>query len=607
MIPLPQQRRFDERLARLMQLVRYELRGLDALSFEDSGVIEAALAEVRRADTDIMKALLPLIAHVNYIDDCLIRREDMWDTTRAVLLWFGGVDSFGGLISGKRGGFNRVLWRATDSFESALATTERAFKCGEKMAVATSRVCNKNVLMLQGEITNMGRELQGVATLCAEEEESVKLKSKYLEDRLKAELRGREDLEDEISEGVERGGGVLKASVDSARAVVLALCFAFTFTIPGIFSFGIFASISVVTFFASWTKIFYREKDTQRIQNKIVDSEQKTEELERQLKAIKGRTSQLHKVTEAYQEAQHLFSLLSPTAKSMQVMTSQFETLLSRRKTLAENRATKIHNLRPPDSPSWYRPIRSGVVDLLEEILEQFEQDYEEDTYTGEEEAIISNLEEKLGCVRRKTETIHRIHSRIRAESDGVGDLDEMQKGSWGHLWLSAKILLGTSIAVIYAWSRRQYFLQGARFVTWQVRRSILWTLKGVIIKLWQTVVNMLFGLRTPFRLLCAVAPNVVHFALGVLLCLGRLVIAYAFMLPVKILLVVGFLLFRVFTTKLIVLGVMGWFLVYHGPAWDEIWGFVYSWAAWGAEAGWRWLWAFSGSEGASQALVIAS
>jgi len=195
-----------------MQAVRRELRGLDALSFEDSGVIEAALAEVRRANADTVKALFPLIAHVSYVDNCLIYRLNMWGTTRAMLLWLGGVKSFGRLISGKRDGFYEAIESTTSSFESALETTELAFKCGQKMAVATGRLCNKNVLVLQGEISNIGRELQDVVALCAEEEENVKLKSKYLEDRLQAELRGREDLEDEMSEGPDRYGGVLKVS-----------------------------------------------------------------------------------------------------------------------------------------------------------------------------------------------------------------------------------------------------------------------------------------------------------------------------------------------------------------------------------------------------------
>ena len=207
-----QQRSFDERLVWLKQSVNRELRGLDALSFEDSGVIEAALAEVRRANADTVKALFPLLAHVNYIDDCLVHRLNMWDTTRAMLLWLGGVKSFGRLIWGKRDGFFDAIERATTSFELAWETTELAAKCGKKMAVAAGRVCNKNVLKLQGEISNIGRELQDVATLCAEEEENVKLKSKYLEERLEAELRGREDLEDEISEEPNRYGGVLKVS-----------------------------------------------------------------------------------------------------------------------------------------------------------------------------------------------------------------------------------------------------------------------------------------------------------------------------------------------------------------------------------------------------------
>ena len=213
MIPLhTQQRSFDQRLVRLMQAVRRELRGLDALSFEDSGVIEAALAEVRRANADTLKALFPLIAHVNYVDNCLMYRLNMWDTTRAMLLWVGGVKTLGRLISGKRNGFYEAIEGATSSFELAQETTELAFKCGNKMAVATGRLCNKNVLVLQGEISNIGRELQEVTAQCAEEEESVKLKSKFLEDRLEAELRGREDLEDEMSEGPDRYGGVLKVS-----------------------------------------------------------------------------------------------------------------------------------------------------------------------------------------------------------------------------------------------------------------------------------------------------------------------------------------------------------------------------------------------------------
>ncbi|CUS13194.1 unnamed protein product [Tuber aestivum] len=606
MIPLSRQPPFDEKLVCLMQRVSRELRGLDALSFEDSGVIEAALAEVRLANTDMVKALFPLIAHVNYIDDCLIRRQDMWDTTRAVMLWVGGVKSLERLISGKRGGFYEALERTTASFESASETTDLAFKCGKNMAVATGRLCNKNVLELQGEISNIGRELQDVAKLCAEEEANVKLKGKYLEGRLHAELRGREDLEDEISEEPDQRGGVLKTLGDGARAMVLGL--AFTYTIPGVFTFGFFASISVVTYFlTSWKKIFRREKDKQSIQGKIMYSERKIEELERRLKAIEGRTSQLHKATEAYEEAQHLFSLLSPRAGSMQLMTSQFETLLSRRKTLAENRVATIRSIRPPDSPSWYRHSRADVVALLEGILEQFKQDYEQDTITSEEEAITAELEEKLGYLQSRTRTLQKIHGRIRIESDGVEDSDEIRKGSWEHLRLSAILLVGATMAVFYAWNHRRCFLQAAKFVTRQTGRSIIWTLKGALIKLWQTMVNMLFGLRTPLRLLCALAPGVAHFALNVSLRLGRLALDYAFRLPLKVMLVVVFMLFRMFTTRFVVLGVMGWFLVYHGPAWDEIWDVVYDWAVWGAMTGWKWLWEFSGSEGASQALVIVS
>ncbi|PWW77922.1 hypothetical protein C7212DRAFT_362365 [Tuber magnatum] len=520
MIRLSHKRPFDERLAWLMQWVRRELRGLDALSSEDSGVIEAAIAEVRRANTDTVKALFPLIAHVNHIDDCLIRRQDMWDTTRAVLLWFGGI-------------------------------------------------------------SDIGQELQDVATLCAEEEEYVKLKGKYLEGMLQAELRGREDLEDEISEELDRCGGRrfeadrTKASADSARAVILALGLAFTYTIPGVFTFGFCASISVVTFLASWTKIL--------------------------------RTSQLREAAEAYKEAQHLFSLLSPRAGSMQLITSRFETLLSRRKTLAENRVTMIRNIRPPHSPSWYRHSRADVVSLLEEILNQFKQDYEEDTITSEEEAITANLEEQIGYLRSKTKTLQKIHIRIRAESDGIQDPYEMQRGSWEHLRLSTILLIGTTMAVFYAWSHRQYSLQGAMFVARQTRRSILWTLKGTLIKLWQTTVNLLFGLRTPFLLLCSLAPSIMYFALNVSMYLSRLALDYAFRLPLKVLLVVVFLLFRVFTIRVVVLGVMGWFLTYHGPAWDEIWHVVYDWVVWGVLTGWKWLWEFSEYEEACQALVIAS
>lgn len=335
-------------------------------------------------------------------------------------------------------------------------------------------------------------------------------------------------------------------------------------------------------------------------------SEQKTEELERQLKAIKVKASELRKVAEAYGEAQRVFSLLSPRAGSMQLMTSQFETLLSRRKTVAESRLARIRDIRPPNSASWYRPVRADVVDLSEEILKQFKQDYEEGTFTPEEEAIIMDLEEKLGHLRSRTKTLQQIHTRIRIESEGIEDSNEMQRGSHEHLRLSAIILLGATMAVFYAWSHSQYFLQGAKFITRQARRSILWTLKGILIKLWRTVINMLFGLKTPFRLFCAMAPNVTYFALNVSLYLGRLLFNYTLMLPVKISIVVGLLLLRVLTARLVFLGVMGWFLVYHGPAWDEIWDAVYGWAVWGILAGWRWLWEFWESEGASQALVLA-
>lgn len=293
----------------------------------------------------------------------------------------------------------------------------------------------------------------------------------------------------------------------------------------------------------------------------------------------------------------------------MQLMTSQFETLLSRRKTVAEWRLARIRDIKPPNSPSWYRPVRADVVDLSEEILRQFKQDYEEGTFTSEEEAIIMDLEEKLGHLRSRTKTLQQIHTRIRIESEGIEDSNEMQKGSPEHLRLSAIILLGATMAVFYARSHSQYFLQGAKFLTRQARRSILWTLKGILIKLWRTGVNMLFGLKAPFRLLCAMAPNVTYFALNVSLYLGRLFFNYTFMLPVRILIVVGLLLLRVLTAKLVFIGVMGWFLVYHGPAWDEIWEAVYGWAVWGILAGWRWLWEFWGSwgsEGASQALVLA-
>jgi len=291
----------------------------------------------------------------------------------------------------------------------------------------------------------------------------------------------------------------------------------------------------------------------------------------------------------------------------MQLMTSQFETLLSNRKKIAESRLAKIRDISPPNSPLWYRPIRADVVDLSEEILKQFKGDYEEGTFTAEEEGMILDLEEKLGHLRSRTKALKQIHTLIRAESEGIEDSDEMQRGSREHLRLSAIILLGTTMAVFYAWSHRQCFLQGAKFVTRLARRSILWTLKSMIIKLWQAAVNMVFSLKTPFRLLCAVAPSVTYFALSVSLYLGRWLLGYAFMLPVKILLVVGLLLLRVLTTRLVVLGVMGWFLVYHGPAWDEIWDAVYSWVGWGILAGWRLLWEFSGSEGTSQVLVLAS
>ncbi|RPA91156.1 hypothetical protein L873DRAFT_1795023 [Choiromyces venosus 120613-1] len=616
MFPLSQHS-FDQRLACLMQAVRRELHGLDALSYEDSGVIEAALAEVRRANMDTMKALFPLIAHINYIDNCLIHRQEMWDTTKAIKLWFGRIKSLGRLVLGKRDGFYGALERTTASFESALETTELAFRCGEKMAVVTSRVCNKNVLQLQGEISNVDRELQTVATVCAEEEENVKMKSKYLEDSLQAELRGREDLEDEILEEPVQRGRVLKetkfeadstkASVDTARAVMFVVGLAFTFTIPGVVSVGFFASVGAVAFLASWTKIFDREKDTKSIQNEIVYSEQKAQELEGQLKAIKEKTSRLQKAAEAYKEAQHLFSLLSPRARSMQLMTSQFETLLRKRKTVAETRLAKIRNIRPPNSPSWYRPSRADVIDLLDEILKQFKQDYEEDAFTSEEEAIITKLEKELSHLRSRTKPLQQIHSCIKSESDGIEDSNEMQMGSQEHLRLSAIMFATIAMTLIYAWSNRQCFLQGAKFITRQAGKSILWTLKGMIIKLWQTLVNMFFGLRTPFRLLCALAPNVTYFILGALSYLARLVLGYALMLPAKMLLVVGLLLLRVFTARLVVLGVMGWVLVYHGPAWDEIWDIVHDWAVWGILAGWRWLWEFSGVERASQALVIAS
>jgi len=291
----------------------------------------------------------------------------------------------------------------------------------------------------------------------------------------------------------------------------------------------------------------------------------------------------------------------------MQLMTSQFETLLSNRKTIAEARLAKIRDIRPPNSPLWYRPIRADVVDLSEDILKQFKRDYEEGTFTAEEEAIILDLEDKLGHLRSRTRTLQRIHTRIRIESEGIEDSDEMQRGSREHIRLSLIILLGTTMAVSYAWSHRQCFLQGAKFLTRQARRSILWTLKGMIIKLWQAAVNMLLSLKTPFRLLCALAPNVSYFVLNVSLYLGHWFLSYAFLLPVRILILVGLVLLRVFTTRLVVLGVMGWFLVYHGPAWDEIWDVVHDWAVWGVLAGWRWLWELSGSEGVSQALVLAS